>query len=136
MSYEGVHLTDDVLDSLIAWRLGDVRIMPKRGKESKMQRQFTIEIRVDYADSGKNDAMKTVMAAAARHIFATATLLSDGQEPKIVMFSDDFFVGHTKIPLMHDVLGDAIEKGEVGEEGGVSKELLAAMVEEAEDGQP
>ena len=91
-----------------------------------MQRQYTIELRVDYADVEKNPIMRKAMAQAARHVLATASLLSDGQEPKVVMFSDDFFTGHEEIPLMADVLGAAIDK-HGGQETGVSDELLKAM---------
>ena len=99
-----------------------------------MQRQFTIELRVDYADETKNKTMRQSMAQAARHLLATAELLSDGQTPQAVMFSDDFFTGHEEIPLMEDVIGKAIEK-HGGEDGGVSQELLEALAEQqAEDG--
>lgn len=92
-----------------------------------MQRQFTIELRVDYADSGKNEAMRKALGLAARQLFATAELLADGVKPKIAIMSDDFFVGTEHIQLFDDLIGQAVEKGEGGEEAPVSDEMLRAM---------
>lgn len=88
-----------------------------------MQRQFTIELRVDYADPAKNEPMKQALLKSARQIQATATLLSDGQKPDIAIFSEDFFVGKEVLDLMQYV------KTTDGDEEGVSSELLAAMKE-------
>ncbi len=72
-------------------------------------RQFTIELRVDYEDQDKNGAMKEAMQRAARHLLATAALLKDNQQPEIVIYGEDFFVGREEIPLMEDTLGKALE---------------------------
>ena len=92
-----------------------------------MQRQFTIEIRVDYADNGKTDVMKKAMQQAARHVFATATLLADGVKPQVAVFSDDFFTGHEEIALLDDTITQGIEAIQAtGEQEVISNELLAA----------
>ena len=92
-----------------------------------MQRQFTIELRVDYADNEKNDAMRTALQAAARHVYATAMLLADAVKPQIAIFSDDFFAGHEQIALLEDTIQAG--KDEIGgeQETPVSDELLGAM---------
>jgi hypothetical protein len=57
-----------------------------------MQRQFTIELRVDFADSEKLGPLKQVLQQAARHAYATAQLISDNpKSTQIAIFSDDFF---------------------------------------------
>lgn len=63
------------------------------------------------------------------HVHAVMALLSDGQAPQVVAFSDDFFKGHEEIDLMEDTLGKAIaDHGEtVGDDGSVSSEMMAAM---------
>src|SRR5258708_17176205 len=78
----------DALDKLIAWKMASPRVHKKGSmsrhtltEEQLMQRQFTVELRVDYADSAKNDAMKIALQAAARHIYATALLLADDVKP-------------------------------------------------------
>lgn len=94
-----------------------------------MQRQFTIELRVDYADNEKNEAMRTAVAAAGRHVYATAELLSDGVKPQIAIYSDDFYVGREQIELLHDVVQQGLEstKGIATTEEGVSSELMEAV---------
>ena len=90
------------------------------------QRQFTIELRVDYADEAKNVIMNTAMAQAARHVLATATLLKDGQDPTVAVFSEDFFIGKEDINLMLDVIGEGVKDMKAGEDS-VSQELLDAF---------
>jgi len=94
--------------------------------EGRMYRQFTIELRVDYDDVEKNPVMREALLRAARHIYATATFLADQVKPQIVLFSDDFMVGHEEIPLLEDTLGKAIEEGGQEQEG-VSEEMLKAV---------
>lgn len=94
-----------------------------------MQRQFTIELRVDYADQGKNDAMRLALQQAARHVYATGVLLADGVKPQIAVFSDDFFTGHEAIALLDDTVAQGIsEIGGPDADNGVSDELMAAAV--------
>lgn len=95
-----------------------------------MQRQFTIELRVDYADNEKNDAMRQALTAGARHIYATATLLADNVKPQIAIFSDDFFSGHEQIELLEDVIAQGVQQledaGVTQTEEPISAELVAA----------
>jgi hypothetical protein len=93
-----------------------------------MQRQFTIELRVDYADKDKNAIMRTALAEAARHIFAKATVLADGQAPDIAIFSEDFFDGREVMNLMDDTTVVTIAPAD-----GISQGLLDAVREEQED---
>lgn len=94
-----------------------------------MQRQFTLEIRVDYADNGKNEAMRVMMAALARTGYATAVMLADGVKPQVAIFSDDFFQGHQDIMLLDDTIAEGTkaisEPGEVPEQ--LSSELLNSV---------
>lgn len=116
------------LDQLIDWKCDNPKFNLSQEKRH-MQRQFTIEVRVDYTDKDKNEAMRTALAAAARHVFATAVLLADGVKPTIAIFSDDFFQGHEEIALMQDVIRDGVDSisgGEEAQDNGVSSELAAA----------
>jgi hypothetical protein len=92
-----------------------------------MQRQFTIELRVDYADNGKNEAMRKALQAAARHVYATACLLKDGVMPQIAIFSDDFFQGHEEIKLLEDSIQQGIDALGGETDQGVSAELAGAF---------
>lgn len=119
----------DVLDALVIWRMNDPRYEDRktRVKGLSMQRQWTIEARADFADQEKNDAITQAIRDAAVHVHAVMALLSDGQKPQVVCFSDDFFAGHEEIMLHDDKLGSAIaEHGPNIEQGVVSEELMAA----------
>jgi hypothetical protein len=129
-----VTLETNMMDRLIDWKLRSPA-MRKRMKtaataegEDLMIRQFTIELRVNYADAEKNETMRTACAAAARHMFATANLLADGQKPEIAIFSDDWFAGKEEISLLEDVIQKGLdETSDTVSEGEVSSELMAAV---------
>jgi hypothetical protein len=121
---------EDARDQLVAWRMGDPRYEDRatRVKGLKMQRQWTIEARADFADRDKNDAITQAIREAAVHVHATMALLSDkGVSPQVVAFSDDFFAGHEEIGLHENKLGKAIhDHTGMCDEAPVSDELLAA----------
>lgn len=93
-----------------------------------MQRQFTIELRVDFADQDKLEPLKQVLQQAARHAFATAQLISDNPKlTKIAIFSDDFFSGHEEIKLLEDTIQQGLDAvGETSGSDGLSSELMNA----------
>lgn len=92
-----------------------------------MQRQFTLELRVDYADPGKNEVMQDAVKAAAAHLFATAQLLADnGVKPQIAAHSDDWYCGHEEIKWMEDIIAKGLHENENMSDGGISSDLLAA----------
>ena len=97
-----------------------------------MQRQFTLELRVDYTDDGKNEVMQQAIQAAARHILAQATLLSDGVKPQIACFSDNWYTGVQDINILDDVIQQGLDhaaaSGDANDQS-VSSELLAAAQE-------
>jgi len=93
-----------------------------------MQRQFTIELRVDYADNEKNQAMRLACQQAAQHLNATAVLLSDGQRPQIAVFSDDFYSGREEIELVSGTIQSGLDSiGGDANDSPVSNELLNAF---------
>lgn len=125
----------DMLERLIEWKLQSPSQHRRKGNRmtaitegKQMQRQFNIELRVDYEDAGKNDEMKKACAHAARHMFATAQLLADGVKPQISIFSDDFFQGVETIALLEDTIQQGIEQiGQDGVEEQVSSDLMSAI---------
>lgn len=118
--------TAGVLSSLIDWKSNAPKFGGQITGEVPMQRQFTIEVRVDYADNGKNDAMRVAIKHAARHIYGTALLLSDGVKPDIAAFSDDFFSGHQEIDHMEDIIGKGLT--EISEQSeAISSDLADAF---------
>lgn len=115
-----------VMDRIIDWKIRGPNL--RLHKEARMIRQFTIELRVNYADTEKNETMQSACAAAARHMFATANLLADGTQPDIAIYSDDWFTGKKEISLLQDVIAQGKEElGDSLPEGEVSSELMKAV---------
>lgn len=126
--------TPEQLDQLIEWKAGSIAVLKHYKldtitKGAHMQRMFTIEVRVDYADNDKNQAMKETLQQCARHAYATAVLLNDGVKAQVAIFSDDFFSGHEEIMLIDDVIQQGIDQtgGAAKPEDGPSSEMLGAM---------
>lgn len=135
----GFHLNVDAdpetINRLIDWRMRSPSVQKHLGTKlsaltegSFMQRQFTVELRVDYADPDKNDVMKKALQAAARHMYATAVLLSDsGMKPEIMLCSDDFFSGNEEMKLLDDTIQQGLDETNLPDEAPVSDELLRAV---------
>jgi hypothetical protein len=125
--------TQDQAIGLIEWQAGSIAVLKHYqldtiSKGAHMQRQFTIEVRVDYADADKNAVMKETLQACARHAYATAVLLNDGVKAQVAIFSDDFFSGHEEIMLLDDTIQKGIDAvGGADEADKPSSEMLAAM---------
>lgn len=94
-----------------------------------MQRTFTIELRVNYADGEKNDTMKDAIMTAAHHLYAQGLLLADGgTKPEIAAFSDDWFSSREQIELIPDKIkaGKELLSSDAGNSD-ISNELMNAM---------
>lgn len=95
-----------------------------------MQRQWTIEARADFTDPDKNAVITKAIQEAAVHVYAQLALLSDGVQPEVAAFSEDFFAGHEQISLLEDSIGKA--KGvDIGgdDDFGLTDELTKAAAE-------
>ena len=122
------------LDQLIEWRAGSISVLKHYKLDTitrgaHMQRQFTMELRVDFADADKLEPLTQTLQQAARHCLATARLISDNpKSTQIVVYSDDFFAGHQQIEIMTDVIQEGLDAtgNETGSDN-VSSELMAAV---------
>ncbi len=126
---------DEQLNQLIDWKAGSIKSL-KRYKlhtiteGAHMQRQFTIELRVDFADAEKLVPLQQTLQQAARHALATARLISDNpKSTQVAIYSEDFFSGHQQISLMEDVIQQGLD--ETGETSSgsdtISSELMGAL---------
>lgn len=126
-------IKEHVVQQVMMWKQEEPRFATQSRRKSRpMQRQFTIELRVDYADNDKNAAMQEAVQRAARHVLATAALLADGVKPQIAAFSDDFFTGHKEIAVLEDTIAKGRQEISGGgidpaADEGVSSELLGAL---------
>lgn len=121
-------LQEHIIDKLIGWHMASPRFATRSNKVRglKMQKQWTIEARADFADQAKNDAITQAIREAAVHVHAVMALLSDGQKPQVVCYADDFFEGHQDISLHEDTLGKAIAEHSGVQGTEVSAELMQA----------
>lgn len=132
----------DQMDRKIDWCAGRMAVLREyqirevlRGQDAtpteelKMQRQFTVELRVDFADQDKLPEIKQVLQQCARHAYATAQLISDNPKTtQVAIFSDDFFSGHEEIKLLDDVIQQGLDSiGETSGSESLSSELVGAM---------
>lgn len=88
-------------------------------------------MRVDFADRDKLPAIKKSLLIAARHCFATASLLSDTPKTtQIAIFSNDFFSPPEEIELMDDLIQQGIDdtagEGQTPDDN-ISAELAKAV---------
>jgi len=134
---------NDEMNALIEWKSKSivvlrhykfVNVTPDIQRSIHMQRQFTIELRVDFADQEKLVSMKQVLQQAARHAFATAQLISDNPKTtQIAIYSDDFFTGHEEIKLMDDTIQQGLD--DTGEttsgSDAISSELMGAVADDS-----
>ena len=60
---------------------------------------FTVEIRCDFADEAKHEAIKQQVLDAGRTLLATAMLLAEKRKPQVAVFSSDFYAGSEELPL-------------------------------------
>lgn len=97
------------------------------------QKQYTIELRVDFSDDEKQLVMREAMRRAAAHIYATAQLISDKAKPQIAVYADDFFDGHQDIDLFNTTISDGVKALDDASDGmsetasEVSAEMLEAL---------
>jgi hypothetical protein len=101
-----------------------------------MQKQFTIEVRCDFADAGRFEAARQLGLECVKHFLAGVQLLAEGdvlkQKPNSAFYADDFFTGHEEIDAMEDIIAKAekqfghLTKHKSGADG-VSEDLAEAL---------
>jgi hypothetical protein len=112
------------LDKLVEWRLLSPSIARKRYgikdrvpyyvdtyvtpeerlKEGIMQKTYSLELRVDFADKDKFEVMRKLFQQAALHLTAQADLLMDRIPAAAAVFDDDFYSGKQQISMLADTI--------------------------------
>lgn len=96
------------------------------------QRSWTIEVRADFSDPGKNDSITHGVKQKAVELFSLVQLLSDGQKPNIACWSEDFFHGKEDLNIFakDHVDAEAVKAvADTLDDVPVSDELMAAAAE-------
>lgn len=132
-AFTGSH---EELDKFIDWSAGSLNVLKHYkldtiSKGAQMQRQFTIELRVDFADKDKLPELKQTLLHAARHAYTTAQLLSDTPKTtQIAIYSNDFFSPPEEIKLLDDIIAKGLEDTGLNTEdndGGIDAELAKSV---------
>ena len=63
------------------------------------QKTYVMEVKVNFTDDGKHEAMRDVMRDAARTVLTMAMMLADKGKPQVALHSSDFFYGNEDFSL-------------------------------------
>lgn len=122
----------EVIDQLIEWHMQSPFVLRARQhsgevltKEQMMQRMYRMELRTDFADPEKHEAIVQSFRQAAQQVFANVLLIGDGVKPDIMIESDDFYEGIEKIALVEDTIEMGLKQ--ISSDGKISDELIDAF---------
>lgn len=62
-------------------------------------RTYKIELKVDFNDAGRFEAMEIALRQAARTILTTAMMLQDSRDPQIAFSSANMFMGTEQLKI-------------------------------------
>jgi len=65
-------------------------------------KNFTIELRVNFDDDEKAEAIRMAVIEAARQLYTTASFVPSRRPPMIAVFHDDMFYGKDEIVLTEE----------------------------------
>ena len=71
-----------------------------RWDETMARKTYRIELKIDFNDDTRHDALMTVARQYARDLLGSAMLLQDGRKPACVLMTDDTFTGMEEIDLL------------------------------------
>jgi hypothetical protein len=66
------------------------------------RKTYRIEVKIDFNDDTRHEAMLMVAKQYARDMLASAMLLQDGRKPAAVLMTDDSFTGIDEVDLMDE----------------------------------
>lgn len=64
------------------------------------RKTYRIELKIDFNDETRHEALKEVAMQYARDLLGSAMLLQDGRRPACALFMDDSFVGMEEIDIL------------------------------------
>lgn len=95
--------------------------------------EWKIELRTNFADRDKNEAVRQIVLQSAKHLNALALLLHDGVKPDIAAYGDDWFAGRQDINLLEDVIQQGLDQSPSTTVGDIDQDLMKAMQEMQEE---
>lgn len=64
------------------------------------RKTYRIELKIDFNDDARHDALIQIATQYARDLLASAGLLSDGRKPVVALITDDTFTGVEELEVM------------------------------------
>jgi hypothetical protein len=71
-----------------------------RWDETMARKTYRIELKIDFNDDTRHDALMSVARQYARDLLGSAMLLQDGRKPACVLMTDDTFTGMEEIDIL------------------------------------
>ena len=71
-----------------------------RWDETMARKTYRIELKIDFNDDARHDALMSVARQYARDLLGSAMLLQDGRKPACVLMTDDTFTGMEEIDIL------------------------------------
>lgn len=68
--------------------------------EQMARKTYRIELKIDFSDETRHDAMLEVVKQYVRDLLGSAMLLQDGKRPACVLHMDDSFLGVDEIDIL------------------------------------
>lgn len=68
--------------------------------DTMARKTYRIELKIDFNDDSRHEALLVVAKQYARDFLASAMLLQDGRKPSAVLLTDDTFTGVEEIGIM------------------------------------
>lgn len=65
-----------------------------------MRKTYRIELKIDFNDDTRHEALLEVAKQYARDLLGSAMLLQDGRRPACVLMTDDTFIGQEEIDIL------------------------------------
>ena len=96
---------EDVVSDLIRTRWGSDASFEhlqhiNRWDNIMARKTYRIELKMDFNDDSRHEALVSVVQQFARDLLGAAMLLQDGRKPDIAIISDDSFTGREEIELL------------------------------------
>lgn len=70
--------------------------------ENDMRKTYSIELKINFNDDTRHDAVMEIMRNAARKVLTQAVMIADGRDPKVALRTEDYFEGITDKDLQTD----------------------------------
>jgi len=70
--------------------------------DTMARKTYRIELKIDFNDDTRHEALFMVAKQYARDLLASAMLLQDGRKPVVALITDDTFAGNEEINLLEE----------------------------------